>query len=55
MFEILEHLNKARPQGYKTFKMLSTELSMKFHLIIKTIMLKNNDFSLLNALRWRIY
>ena len=44
----------ARPRGYKTF-LCSTQLSMKFQLLIKIEIPKNEDFSLLNALRWCIY
>ena len=35
-----------RPRGYKLLS-CSTELSMKFHLLIKTKLLKNKDFFLL--------
>ena len=44
-----------RPRGYTAFYWCSTQLSMKFHLLIKTKMLKNKDVSCFQFLRCCIH
>ena len=46
--------NKVRPRGYKTFS-CSTELRMKFQLLIKTKILTNKEVSCFKSLRCCIY
>ena len=41
------------PRGHKLFS-FSTQLSMKFQLLIKAKMLKNNNFSCCQTLSWCI-